>query len=357
MNVNRVVNVIRGDPVKTLQEFLGSWWQQYALDAMLAPVELPDKSGIKEQVIMDPQGLMEVNPFVPLMIDNAATMAIQMIQDYPTAKVAIMLRPCELRTFLELKKMGRVIGGADNFILIGVDCPGTLPKGEFHHQVEALGLGALIGSVLHNATKGHLQSAEMRTACRICNWFSPKGTDLTVGVIGVDSEEFLLLIAHDEAIDAKLKLGAVVVEQATEYQVSHRETIIGAVADMRVQVRNHLMESFQSKCRFNELGCLLSYFANCTICGECLRTCPLYSGSNGKTPANLSSIEELVYLSRWLASCTGCGICEQNCKQKVPLTLLVSSLNHRICQELNYLPGEPSQPFPWTVDVEKVRGQ
>jgi formate dehydrogenase subunit beta len=349
MNVYRVINVNKGDTVNALQTFLLNWWHQYKFDALLVPIELSDQSRVELQVIQDPQRLRSVNPFAPGMISNGAVKAIQLIQDFPEARLGMLMRPCELRTFRELQKMGRVPAGIDRLVIMGIDCPGVLDQIEFHRQVEALGLGAVTRSVLHDATLGHFLSEQMRTACQICDWSSPRDADVTIGVIGVTSEDLILLIARDEIMDAKLLLDTVAVKLATEYQVSHREMIMGSLSNMRVNVRNKLLESFQSKCPFNDLGCLLAFFATCTMCGECLKACPLYIDRNGRPQDKLSLIEELVYLSRWLASCTGCGMCEQNCNQDVPLTLIISSLNHRIRQEFHYTPGDPSQKLPWAV--------
>jgi formate dehydrogenase subunit beta len=349
MNVNRVINVRDGDTITALQEFLSAWWKTYQFDAMLAPVELSNRSGVELQVITDSQGLMDINPFAPVMNRNAAISAAQMIQEFSKAKLAILLRPCEIRTFVELQKIGRIPTDLSHVVLLGVDCPGILPPGEFSQQVEIHGLDLVSRFALHDATKGHLQPEHIRTACQICDWSCPRGADVTIGVIGIASENFVLIIARDEITDAELLLGTVANKLATEYQVSHRETVIGALADLRGKQRIQLLENFQDNCSFNELGCILALFAGCTMCAECLEACPIYDSEKGHPQDTLSLIEELVFTSRWLASCTGCGMCEQNCSQHIPLTLLVSSLSHRICHELHYTPGDPAQQIPWLV--------
>lgn len=351
MNVNRLINVSDGDTVTALQEFLIRWWKTYPFDAMLAPVEFPDRSGVALQAITDSQGLSSVNPFAPIMSCNAATRAVEMIQEFPKANLAILLRPCELRTFVELQKIGRTPVDLRHVVLLGVDCPGVLHPGDFAQLVENHGLVSLSRSALQDAADGLLRSQQPRTACQICDWSFPRGADVTIGVIGVASEDYFLLIVRDEITDAQLLLGTVANNLATEYQVSHRETVIGALADLRGIQRNQLLENFQNNCRYNELGCILALFAGCDMCGECLQACPLYTSVNGHPQDTLSLLEELVFISRWLASCTGCGMCEQSCNQHVPLTLLVSSLSHRICHELHYTPGDPAQQIPWLMKI------
>lgn len=347
MNVNRVINVEDGDTVNALREFLASWWTQNKFDAILAPVERSDNSGIEMRLIEDPQGLVSVNPFAPVMVRNAARMTIEFIHDHPTIKLVAMFRPCELRTFFELRKCGYKIANSGELVLLGVDCPGLIQEKELSRQIVTSSIGLLTRASLRDAAEGNKQWRFLRTACKICDWPAPRGADVSIGVIGVDNENLILIIVSDETVDARLVLNSTATEFATEYQVSHRETVVGAVADRCNDMRRILLEEFQSSCRYNDLGCLLALFTNCNLCGNCLNACPLYLGGGAQFQDKFSFIEELVHLGRWLASCSGCGLCEQMCDQGIPLTLLVSSLSHRICQELNYVPGDPFRQLPW----------
>lgn len=347
MNVNRIIEVYQGETLNALREFIFAWWQHNNITAVLAPVELSNPAGVQLAVIEDPQQLMSVNPFAPVMINNTAGEALQILDNHSFEKLALILRPCELRTFIELGNIGRLPTGLENTLLVGVDCPGVLYPDEFRRQVDILGVETLTRSVLHDLSEGHLQSTSMRKACQICRWSSPSRADVVIGVMGVDVENVILIIARDEIIDAREHLERVTFKLASEYQLSHRETILGALAEKREEVRNKMNANFQDQCPFNDLGCLLSFFANCTLCGQCLRACPIFEFRKTASLHKASLVEDLVLISRWLASCTGCGMCEQECEQGVPLSLVVNSLNHRICQELQYTPGEINQEVPW----------
>jgi Fe-S oxidoreductase len=99
---------------------------------------------------------------------------------------------------------------------------------------------------------------------------------------------------------------------------------------------------------------MLAWLVSCSVCGNCLKACPLYQGELD-TLAGVSRLSdrehtglgELVHTSRWLASCSGCGMCEENCNRDVSLTLFLSALSHRIREELHYTPGSPGQRYPW----------
>ena len=355
MNINRILEVQHGDPLSALRQFLAACWVQNKLDAMLAPVELMESASITTQVIDDPAGLAAVNPFAPLMTSNAAGIANQIVQDNPDQRMGILLRPCELRAFIELQKRRPVGSQPHEFVVFGVDCIGTFSHRDYLRSLETTGLSDVTADVLHNASEGGLRPQRFRTACMVCDWPAPCGADVTIGAIGVPSNEFLLVIARDEAIDERLGLNSLTDALATEYRVSHRETVVGAVADMRAGMRKGLIEEMQTAFRFNDLGSFLAWFASCSLCGQCLDACPMYHGQfdnllgkRATQQGERAALAELVLISRWIASCSGCGMCEEKCENQVPLTLLVSALSHRVRSEMHYKCGDPAQPPPWS---------
>jgi len=330
------------------------WWQGIKLDAMLAPFETQDNFFIASKIIEDPAELAGLNPFAPVMPINSALNAIDFITERTGQRVAVFMKPCELRAFTELKKRKALTFNNDEVIIIGVDCLGTYSRKEFASLVEASDSASVTTEVLRNAAEGGLRPQHFRMACQICEWPGPKGADVTFGIIGVNSEKFLLLIVKDEETDEQLGISPLTDCKASEYQVSHREVVVGAIADTRADMREHFFENDGGTRRFNELGSFLAWMASCSLCGRCLNACPHYRGEfrgkfgrvlDGKTDRHVLS--ELVNLGRWIASCTGCGMCEQACDRDVPLTLLLSSLSHHIRAELNYCPGDPLQQIPW----------
>jgi hypothetical protein len=88
-----------------------------------------------------------------------------------------------------------------------------------------------------------------------------RGVDVTIGIIGVETDKHLLVILHDEDSDAHLKMDAVAGDLASEYQVSHRESVVGAIADTHAGMRRVLLEEMQERCSFNDIACLLAWFA------------------------------------------------------------------------------------------------
>src|SRR3990170_6875438 len=192
MNVNRILEVQHGDTLRALRQFLAAWWVQNKLGAMLAPVELLESSSIPPQVIESPAGLAAVNPFAPFMTSNAAGIADRFVQENSDQRLAILLRPCELRAFVELQKRRPVASQPNEVVILGVDCIGTFTHSDYLRSLETHGLSGVTADVLRNASEGGLKPQSFRTACMVCDWPAPWGADVTIGAIGVPSNDFLL---------------------------------------------------------------------------------------------------------------------------------------------------------------------
>jgi formate dehydrogenase (coenzyme F420) beta subunit len=360
MNVNRVIEVQDGNATLTAQRFLFALWQEHRLDSLLAPVVVAGQVGVSAQVIRHPDELASVDPFLPVMQGNSAAAAWRFIQEETSGRLAVLLRPCELRALVELAKRAGLPassfqaseGSAEKCVLvIGVDCLGTYTQKELLDAGDGGGSDEITRSTLQNAYQGGLIPQPFRTACQVCEWPAPRGADIVIGTLGVDTEKTLLILACDECLDSRLHLTGITDEPAPEYLVSRRETMVGAVADARLGFRRNLYAEIGSEGRFSDLGSVLAWFANCNLCGKCLKACPIYGGEldsllgrdKSRTP-----LADLVLLSHWIASCSGCGMCEEVCARDVPLTLLISSLSHRIREEMHYTAGDPAQKLPWS---------
>ena len=360
MNVNRILHVREEDPVKTLQDFLAAWWEQVVLDAMLAPVELPDHSAVSPQVITEPAELSSVNPFAPVMLANTATMIQDFVRDHPNQHLAVLLRPCELRAMIELRKRHRiyyqqVYGGneQESLVVIGVDCPGTFSQIAYtQHLLNHRDDGEIIHVGRSYGTQDRYVPYEVRQTCQTCDSPGPLGADLTIGTIGIEPEGNLMIIARNEETDATLKLQNITDSFATESQVEFREMMVGKLVDERADKRFALMNNEALPQDFTSA---LALFARCTLCADCLDACPLYDGELAGMlgeghQSGRSLLSELIRVSRWLASCSGCGMCRESCEHGIPLTQIVTVLSHRIQSELGYRPGDPKQRLPWMVN-------
>lgn len=360
MNVNRIVQIQNKDPLGTFRKFLKDWWEQAAVKSILAPIELIGRNEVVIQAIHEPDEVDAVNPFAPVMTSNIASLVPQFIREHPAGRLAVILRPCELRTLVELDKRQRVFSNPltleldqKRLVLIGVDCLGTLSVNKYADQVHVRGADNLLHEAMSISGNGSSLPALMRTACQICTESSPRGADFAIGTIGVLRHGYLLVIARDEVTDGHLGLAKATSRIATETSVSRREVALEAVFEKKNAQTHALLAAHPSE--YSDFSGLLACIARCTLCADCLDACPLYEGElAGMLGVGRSSsghgrplLPELVSLSRWLSSCSGCGMCEEACQNHVPLSLLTYSLSRRVREELHYAAGNPAQALPW----------
>jgi formate dehydrogenase subunit beta len=361
MNVNHILH-IRDNAIGALRNFLSTWWLRVELDAMLAPVELPDHGGIVPRVIEHPDDLNIVNPFAPVMLGNTAPMVEGFVKAHPGSHLAVLLRPCELRALVELKKRERVHfnpasseNSQGSLVIFGVDCPGTFLPAEYARHVEQHRDDAeMIKVALSYGSEGSLIPYQVRTACQMCDTPAPIGADVLIGSISTVPKGYLLVIAQDEKVDSILNLRDTTDGMATEMEVVNRELMVGKLADKRTKLRAEMIN--KQTWQTDDFNSILTMLARCTLCADCLDACPLYEGEltgmlgvrdiHHRTHPLLT---ELVGVSRWLASCSGCGMCQEACEHGVALTPIVITLSHRIQSELHYKPGDPNQQLPWMV--------
>lgn len=359
MNVNRLLCIDNQDALHAVREFLANWWLQVGLDAMLAPVELADDASIMPQVIEDPSGLVAVNPYAPIMSCNTACLIEDFIQSHPASRLAVMLRPCEFRAWVELQKRHHInlnpaaTGSSADCITLGVDCSGTFSFVEYQRRSEQEKTAEMLWEGLRYGADGNFYPRPVRQACQLCDWPAALGADIAIGSAGVVTQGVLLVIAKDELTDERLGLSQVTYGEAGEELIVTREALVGKLADRQAKAREQLASGTPGA--LGEINSLLGFFARCTLCADCLDACPIYDGEftgmlgvgeaiQGGNPL----LAELVAVSRWLASCSGCGMCQEACQNGAFLGQIITNISHRIRSDLRYTAGEPHQKLPWS---------
>ncbi len=355
--MHRVLWISNQNALETTRCFLRSLWERNELTYMLAPIQRPGRYRVTPQVIADPAGLSVVNPFVPVMETNAAPMLVDHIRQQQQGRVAAILKPCEVRAFTEIRKRRladrRWPTSYDNGspVIIGVDCPGTYPVAKYTRRVKELGADALT----RRSLECRIIPSHLRTACQICDCGAPCQTDILIGTIGTAEHQFLLVRAEDQGVDARLRLGELTDQMATEQQIKRHKKALKSLTAKRTRRRRKL--TLSTRQQSTDFGTLLSLLARCTLCADCLDACPLYQGEladllgvSNPQSRRKPPLSEWVGVSRWMASCIGCGLCEEACSRGVPLTLILSGLSRRIHKSLRYVPGDPDLPLPWAAD-------
>ncbi len=330
-----------GDPLGTVRDFTKLVWETFELDRMVVPTNgKAEDTG--PHFIDDPAGLEAISPCTPLMPINAAKL-IPKLLDEESGKAGAMLRPCEMRTLIEMTKQNGL--NIDNLLTLSVDCLGTLPIDEYQWRVERKGSPkGLTQEALQFSRQGGIVRYRYRSACQVC--ISPQATesDINIGILGLPVRQLALVTIKDETLAEKLNM-AELAESEIEADVlegHHRVTarLVQRSENTRERIANGLAELLPEN-----VEALIEQLESCGDCATCLDTCPLCDIHYPQTDSDGKLHQTEVI--RWMISCSGCGICEQACPQHLPLTIIFNHIQTQLAEEFNYVAGQsPDDTIP-----------
>ena len=345
----------------SINHFLRGLLERKLVDAVLVQAELPGKSDVAPTLVTDPALLVYACPMAPVMPVSIARVVSKLTRLAPsTKKIAVVLRPCDLRALIELVKLKQA--SLENLLLIGLDCYGTyMPADyrEFRREMKEP-----VEEFLRRVKGG--DETKIREACQVCEYFTPLNADMVIGLLGADIEKHLLLQAvteKGEEVLASLNL--------LEAEVEGREAAIDEVRAGRLENKKKLFDRVKKEMSGQEN--LANTFAACTGCYNCVEACPVcyckecfiqsptfeweaekYLDMAEKKGALRMPADTLLFhltrLNHVGLTCTGCGLCQDACPSGIPLLALFRSVGEEVQSVFNYTPGKnPEEEPPLTV--------
>lgn len=363
MTITGKIEVQDNDLLGSLQEFFKRVLNTEDIKAILVPQHLPMKKMVMPTLVTDPNQLNGVDPLAPAFPMNAAKIVSRLTRKPMGAKVAVVLRPCEIRAFVELVKLKQ--GQTDEVILIGIDCLGAVQNKDYLQFIEAYGPEStqrFYRSVLGGSAP-QTGAVELSSACRSCDSFVAANADILIGLFGVEVDEHLLVQSQtDRGTDLLNQL-----QLAEIPEPASRQDAITAMVDQRRAYRDEMF--VRTRETTNSLEKMTAYFANCVNCYNCRVACPVcyckecvfvtdvfnHDPSQYLRWANRKGVIKmptdtlffhLTRLAHISTACVGCGQCSNACPNDIPVMELFRTVAQVTQQAFDYEAGKRIEQEP-----------
>ncbi len=314
-----------GDPLGVIQNIIAAAWDKFKLDQLMVFV-----NGNTEPKLIDSPGqLDQVNPFRPLMTQNAAKFIPNVLEKHPDSRIGVMLRPCEMRALAE--KIKRQAIPAGRMLTICVDCLGTYPADDYQWRAERKGSQErLAWESLHFARQGGISAYRFRSACQACRTPVSSGADLNIGVIGLPVRQKIMVQATEQISSTIFAVGDINFEQ-DQAMMEQRGQIIAKLLQRSSNTRQRLADSLEGILPRDVDG-LVKQFETCGECRECFESCSLCAADYpSRDDFGIYSREQV---KEWMISCAGCGMCEQACPNHLPLVTIFNQIREQLIEPL-----------------------
>jgi formate dehydrogenase subunit beta len=348
---------IEGDVAEGLRKLLSDMLESDLVAGVFALRRLDPGGAVGYSLTADPAKVADLLPFHPLMPAQGGRVLGRLTGTEALAEpVAALLRPCELRAFVELVKRHK--GNLENLLLISCTCPGVYPL--------SASLDGGLGSKLEayrSAAAGNQVPEDLRPACTACVEFVPRGADMTVRLVGGGKTEVLLETPRAEEVAAKL-------DRQTR-EASGDSAATEALSALRSANREKLFG--EDAAAHGGLEGLVRMFGRCIGCRGCREVCPVCYCDLCEFASRRSDLKpewlradldrrgglrlptgtltfHLGRLTHMAGSCVACGQCSDVCPADIPVSTLFSRVGASVQGIFEYLPGgDADEPLPLTV--------
>jgi formate dehydrogenase subunit beta len=359
-----------GDFNAALAGALANLLDKKVVDALLIPQESVHGTSINQTLVKKSSALKRARPINFVMPVNSAKLLQLLSETEPDEKIAVVLRPCELRAAVELVKLNQI--NRQNILFIGQDCLGTFRMKVYDkkaHEMRKAG---------QDVTRGLATVCQtmLRDTCWACEYFWPvEGTaDLAVAHLGGDITKDLYIEAHTDLGKQALKA----LEEAGYKQgkaPEGRKHEIARRTALNADFRKKWLS--ETKAKMGTLEGLLETLSTCIRCYNCRDACPICyckecifdaefmkptprgmlrkAGKKGllRMPQD-TLLFHITRLNHMVSSCVRCGMCEEACPNDLPVARLFCTEAEEVQKIFDYIAGkDPKAALPLATFKEK----
>jgi formate dehydrogenase (coenzyme F420) beta subunit len=336
---------------KRLSAFFKGLLENEAVDAVLVPMS-QGKQGVRLTLVTSPEHTAQVDPFAPIAAVSGAKIASSLTARPSGRKVAMVLRPCEIRAVVELAKLKQV--NLDDVLMIGMDCHGRYENTDFaKFQAE----GGTSESFLSKAQAGQTATKDfdITGACQICEFPTADNADMRLCAIGAENGTVFVEAVTPKGEQALEKSGL-----KPGAAPAGREGAVKNLVAARTEARDKKFAEFRGET--NSYEALADKLAACVNCYNCRVACPvcyckecvfitdtfrhtgeqflMWADQNGmlKMPSD-TLFYHLTRMTHMSLFCVGCGQCTSACPNDIDLMPLFRTCADKTQARFNYQAG------------------
>lgn len=364
-----------GDLLTTFQSLVRRILALDDIHAVFGPLHQPLPAVVMPTLITDPDRLAGFDPLAPAFSLNAARMLSRLTRRPSRGRIAAVLRPCEIRAFVELVKLKQ--GRLEDVIIIGMDCLGAYTNRDYNGYAPSAGEKGTRQFYQRRLSGGGGAGdrPDLAPSCAACTSPLPAGADLAVWLYGVDVDNQLLVQSQSDK--GREVLGCL--ELGAGQFPSRREAVVTALLEERRRTREQWLE--ETEAAVSSMEKLAEYLARCVNCYNCRVACPVcycrecvfatdvfdyeplhyldWARRNGvqKMPSD-TVFYHLTRLAHISTACVGCGQCSNACPNDVNVAALCQAVARRTQAAFGYRPGyEVEEKPPLSTFVEGEFGE
>jgi formate dehydrogenase subunit beta len=368
MTKSATLQVKDGKIRETVNSFLKDLFAKKTIDAMLVPLAHPAGTNVVQALVTNPAYLDKADIFAPVMPVNSARLVQSLTRLTPVnRKTAVVIRPCEMRAFIELVKLKQI--QLDKLLLIGIDCAGAYAVNNYPKIAAEKKSDDFVKAGFKWA-----EDSALRMGCQICEYPYPLTADITIGLIGLDPSKQILIQADSTKGEEVLNKIGMTLETDSEAAQKRQ----AAIAKFVIEVKERRKKFFEkTKQEIGGVEKLSKVFSQCIKCQNCRQACPVcycrecffisptfeleseryLSQAEKKGALRMPADTLLFHLTRMNHmgnSCVGCGACEEACPNDIPLLKIFQLIGSETQALFNYVPGRNvEEALPATAFKEK----
>ena len=351
LNIKKSVN-------EGFKEFLEYLLKNGKVKGILTLLKHSNNGNASYSLVTSSDLIKDALPFSPMMPSNAANILSKITLLGPVAEpIAVVVRPCELRAFIELVKRNQ--GNMENIFFISSTCGGVYPiemtiNGKINEKIR---------DYWEFIKKNEINS-DLRPTCNACEEFVPYNADMTVSLIGNSNIDNMctIFLNTDRAVDFA---------KDAEGEIIEGEIDIEKINELREKRAEEKVKLFDEK-KIEEfsLDGLIEIFGRCIGCHACGSACPIcycslchfdskdseykpydyVSELDKKGAVRIPTNTILYQVGRLLhvgISCVGCGSCADVCPSDIPLSTIFLKVGGTVQKTFDYTPGKDTEePLP-----------